>query len=127
MADIARIENREDALALLAVALKHEWAVSLEYLIHAYSMPKGKYLYDNPVVLARLDMRGPTIQIGIDEMNHALQMGIVIRQLGGEPTFEVDEVIRHPRIVDNLDRDRQTEDLVTGLYQKPKYKDGIYP
>ncbi|OGD19934.1 MAG: hypothetical protein A2Y69_09370 [Candidatus Aminicenantes bacterium RBG_13_59_9] len=127
MADIARIENREDALALLAVALKHEWAVSLEYLIHAYSMPKGKYLYDDPVVLARLDMRGQTIQIGIDEMYHALQMGIVIRQLGGEPTFEVDEVIRHPRIVDNLDRDRQTEDLVTGLYQKPKYKDGLYP
>jgi len=127
MADITRIESREDALALLAVALKHEWAVSLEYLIHAYSMPKGKYLYDDPVVSARLDMRGQTIQIGIDEMYHALQMGFVIRQLGGEPTFEIDEVVRHPRIADNLVRDKKTEDLVTGLYQKPKYKDKLFP
>ncbi|MBM3297869.1 MAG: hypothetical protein FJY83_09770 [Candidatus Aminicenantes bacterium] len=127
MADIARIESREDALALLAVALKHEWAVSLEYLIHAYSMPKGRYLYDDPVVSARLDIRGQTIQIGIDEMYHALQMGYVIRQLGGEPSFEVDEVVRHPRIADNLVRDKKTEDLVTGLYQKPKYKDLFLP
>jgi bacterioferritin (cytochrome b1) len=127
MNDISRIDSREDALRLLAVALKHEWAVSLEYLIHAYSMPKGRFFYDDPVVRARLDMRGQTIQIGIDEMYHALQMGLVIRQLGGEPTFDADEVIRHPRIADNLERDRRTEDAVTALYQNPKYKEGLYP
>ncbi len=127
MPAVSRITSADEALALLQTALKHEWAVSLEYLIHAYSMPKGKYFYDDPVVSARLDIRAQTIQIGIDEMYHALQMGLVIRQMGGEPTFETDEIVRHPRIVDNLERDKNTEDLVTNLYRRPQYKEGFLP
>jgi hypothetical protein len=57
-----------------------------------------------------VDLVRQTIQIAIDEMYHALELGIVIRQMGGTPSFRSDEVIRYLRIVDNLDRDRQTED-----------------
>ena len=32
----------------------------------------------------RKDMRAQTIQIGIDEMYHALQLGIVLRQMGAD-------------------------------------------
>ena len=41
------IQTKEDALQLLNVALEHEWAVSFEYTIHAYSMQKGKFLYQD--------------------------------------------------------------------------------
>jgi bacterioferritin (cytochrome b1) len=122
-----KIETHEDLLKYLTIALEHEWAVSIEYLYHAYSMPKGKFFYEDPVLKQRNDARGQTIQIGIDEMYHALQLGIVIRQMGGTPSFRSDEVIRYPRIVDNLDRDRQTEDLVTDLYQSAEFKEFAYP
>ena len=127
MEKIKKIETHEDLLKYLTIALEHEWAVSIEYLYHAYSMPKGKFFYDDPVMKQRNDVRGQTIQIGIDEMYHALQLGIVIRQMGGTPSFRTDEVIRFPRIVDNLERDRKTEDLVTDLYQSAKFKEFDYP
>jgi bacterioferritin (cytochrome b1) len=127
MEPFKHVENEKDVLELLTVSLKHEWAVSLEYIIHAYSMPKGKYFYHDPVVDAALDMRAQTIQIGIDEMYHALQMGLVVRQMGVFPTFQTDEVIRYPRIVDNLQRNRMTEDLVAALYQKSKIREGAFP
>ena len=127
MEKIKRIDTHEDLLKYLTVALEHEWAVSIEYLYHAYSMPKGKFFYDDPVMKQRSDARGQTIQIGIDEMYHALQLGVVIRQMGGIPSFRTDEVIRFPRIVDNLERDRQTEDLVTELYQSAEFKEFAYP
>jgi len=127
MEKIKRIDTHEDLLKYLTVALEHEWAVSIEYLYHAYSMPKGKFFYDDPVMKQRNDARGQTIQIGIDEMYHALQLGVVIRQMGGVPSFRTDEVIRFPRIVDNLERDRQTEDLVTELYQSAEFKESAYP
>jgi len=127
MEKIKMIDTHEDLLKYLTVALEHEWAVSIEYLYHAYSMPKGKFFYDDPVMKQRNDVRGQTIQIGIDEMYHALQLGVVIRQMGGMPSFRTDEVIRFPRIVDNLERDRQTEDLVTDLYQSAEFKEFAYP
>lgn len=121
------IETKDDAIKLLNIALKHEWAVSFEYIIHAYSMPKGKFLYEDPVMNLRTDARTQTIQIGIDEMYHALQLGLIINQMGGTPSFETDQVIRYPRIVDNIKRDKMTEDMVTDLYQSAEWKEGAFP
>jgi len=127
MEKLKKIDTHEDLLKYLTIALEHEWAVSIEYLYHAYAMPKGKFFYEDPIMKQRTDARGQTIQIGIDEMYHALQLGVVIRLMGGTPSFKTDEVIRYPRIVDNLDRDRQTEDLVTDLYQSAEFKEFAYP
>ncbi len=127
MEKLKRVESRADALKLLNIALEHEWGVSFEYTIHAYSMPKGKFFYDDPIMKLRTDTRAQTIQIGIDEMYHALQLGIVITQLGGTPSFKTDEVIRYPKIVDNLQRDKMTEDLVTDLYQSAEWKESAFP
>ncbi|MBN1222471.1 MAG: ferritin-like domain-containing protein [Candidatus Aminicenantes bacterium] len=127
MESIKKINNEEDAIKLLNIALEHEWAVSFEYTIHAYSMPKGKYFYEDPIMKIKTDARAQTIQIGIDEMYHALQLGIVIRQMGGEPSFKTDEVIRYPKIMDNLKRDKMTEDLVTNLYQSAEIEEGAFP
>jgi bacterioferritin (cytochrome b1) len=121
------IGRRDDAIKMMNIALEHEWAVSFEYLIHAYSMPKGKFFYEDPVMKQRTDIRAQTIQIGIDEMYHALQLGIVITQMGGDPSFRTDDVIRYPRIIDNLKRDKMTEDLVTDLYQTSPIKEGVFP
>lgn len=121
------IQTKEDALQLLNVALEHEWAVSFEYIIHAYSMPKGKFLYQDPVMQKQTDARAQTIQIGIDEMYHSLQLGIVIKQMGGEPSFKTDSVIRYPKIMDNLKRDKETEDMVTNLYQSAEFEEGVFP
>ena len=119
MEEILSIQTEEDALKLLNIALEHEWAVSFEYTIHAYSMPKAKFFYQDPVMKAVMDARAQTIQIGIDEMYHSLQLGIVIQQMGGIPSFKTDEVIRYPKIIDNLKRDKGTEDMVTHLTKKP--------
>lgn len=127
MEKISQVKTRDDVLRFLNVALVHEWAVSFEYLFHAYSMAKGKYFYEDPVSKLKTDVRGQTIQIGIDEMYHALQLGIVITQMGGVPSFESDEIVRHPRILDNLERDRKTEDLVTDLYQGVSFPEGEFP
>jgi len=127
MESIKNIETKEDAIKLLNAALEHEWAVSFEYTIHAYSMPKGKFWYEDPVMKNRTDARAQTIQIGIDEMYHALQLGIIITQMGGTPSFKTDEVIRYPRIIDNLNRDKMTEDMVTSLYQSTEFKEGAFP
>jgi bacterioferritin (cytochrome b1) len=127
MEKVRQVKTQEDAIHLLQVALEHEWAVSFEYTIHAYSMPKGKFFYEDPVMKLRTDVRAQTIQIGIDEMYHSLQLGIVIRQLGGDPSFKTDEVIRFPKVIDNLKRDKMTEDLVTDLYQSAEWPDGSFP
>ena len=127
MKKIKQIKTIEDTIKLLNIALKHEWAVSLEYTIHAYSMPKGKFFYEDPIMKQKTDARAQTIQIGIDEMYHSLQLGIIITQMGGIPSFETDEVIRYPRIIDNLKRDKETEDIVTDLYQSAEFKDGVFP
>ena len=127
MESIKKIKGNEDALKLLNIALEHEWAVSFEYTIHAYSMPKGKYFYQDPIMKIKTDARAQTIQIGIDEMYHALQLGVVIRQMGGEPSFKTDEVMRYPRIMDNFRRDKMTEDLVTDLYQSAEIEEGAFP
>jgi bacterioferritin (cytochrome b1) len=127
MEKIRRVETREDALRLLGIALKHEWAVSFEYVIHAYSMPKAKFFYEDPIMKLPTDARAQMIQIGIDEMYHALQLGIIIQQMGGRASFETDEVIRYPRIVDNIKRDKMTEDMVTDLYQSAEWKEGVFP
>lgn len=127
MEKIKEIKTKEDAFHLLTIALEHEWAVSFEYIIHAYSMPKAKFFYHDPVMEQKTDARGQTIQIGIDEMYHVLQLGIIIRQMGGIPSFKTDEVIRYPKIVDNLKRDKKTEDLVTDLYQSAKLEEGAFP
>ena len=121
------IAARKDTVELLNVALAHEWAVSFEYLLHAYSMPKAKFFYDDPVMKHRMDVRAQTIQIGIDEMYHALQLGIIITQMGSVPTFKTDDVIRYPKIIDNLKRDKTTEDQVTDLYQSALFKKGLFP
>ena len=121
------IENKEDAIRLLNVALEHEWAVSFEYTIHAYSMPKAKYFYEDPIMKLKTDVRAQTIQIGIDEMYHALQLGIIITQMGGTPSFNTDKVIRYPKILDNIRRDKMTEDMVTDLYQTAEIKEGAFP
>jgi len=127
MDKIKRIETQEDAIKLLNIALEHEWAVSFEYTIHAYSMPKGKFWYEDPVMKNTTDARAQTIQIGIDEMYHSLQLGIIITQMGGTPSFKTDEVVRFPRIMDNLKRDKMTEDMVTNLYQSAEFKEGAFP
>jgi bacterioferritin (cytochrome b1) len=124
---IRQVKTRDDVLRYLNVALVHEWAVSFEYLFHAYSMPKGKHFYEDPVSKMKTDVRGQTIQIGIDEMYHALQLGIVVTQMGGVPSFKTDEVARFPRILDNLARDQKTEDLVTDLYQGVAFPEGEFP
>jgi bacterioferritin (cytochrome b1) len=127
MKEINHIETKEDVIKLLNLALEHEWAVSFEYVIHAYSMPKGKYIYFDPIMKIQRDARAQTIQIGIDEMYHALQLGIIITQLGGKPSFKTDEIIRYPRIIDNLVHDKETEDMVTSLYQQARFKTGAFP
>lgn len=121
------IHSKEDAVDLMNAALKHEWAVSFEYLYHAYSMPKGKLFYVDPVLKNTTDVRKQTIQIGIDEMYHALQLGIIIRQMGGTPTFQTDVVSRFPRVIDNLELDKGTEDKVTALYQNAVFNEGQFP
>jgi bacterioferritin (cytochrome b1) len=127
MEKIKNIQTKEDAIKLMNIALEHEWAVSFEYIIHAYSMPKGKFFYTDPVMKRAQDVRAQTIQIGIDEMYHALQLGIIITQMGGTPSFKTDEVIRHPKVMDNLKRDKRTEDLVTDLYQSAEFAEGAFP
>jgi bacterioferritin (cytochrome b1) len=127
MEKVRRVASKGDAIHLLQVALEHEWAVSFEYTIHAYSMPKGKFIYQDPVMKLPTDSRAQTIQIGIDEMYHSLQLGIIIRQMGGDPSFKTDEVMRYPKIIDNLKRDKLTEDLVTDLYQSAEWKEGAFP
>ncbi len=127
MEKVRRIDTEEDAIHLLQVALEHEWAVSFEYTIHAYSMPKGKFFYEDPIMKLRADARAQTIQIGIDEMYHSLQLGIILQQMGADPSFKTDEVIRHPKIIDNLKRDKLTEDLVTDLYQSAEWKERAFP
>ncbi len=124
---IQTVKTREDAARLLAAALRHEWAVSFEYVTHAYSMPKGRFLYDDPFLMQRTDARAQTIQIGIDEMYHALQLGIVLTQMGVEPSFATDGIVRYPRIVDNLKEDKRTEDEVTALYQTAEVEPGAFP
>jgi len=121
------IKTKEDAIKLMNTALEHEWAVSFEYIIHAYSMPKGKYFYEDPIMEITTDARRQTIQIGIDEMYHSLQLGIIIKNMGGIPSFKTDEVIRYPKIIDNLKRDKKTEDMVTYLYQSAKFEEGAFP
>ncbi len=127
MEDIKDIRTKEDAVKLLNVALEHEWAVSFEYLYHAYSFPKAKFFYQDPVLKRRQDVRTQTIQIGIDEMYHSLQLGIIITQMGGIPSFKTDEVFRYLRIIDNLERDKKTEDMVTDLYQSAEIEEGAFP
>ncbi len=127
MENIKTIKNQEDAIKLLNTALEHEWAVSFEYTIHAYSMPKAKFFYEDPIMKHRTDARAQTIQIGIDEMYHALQLGIIITQMGGIPSFKTDQVMRYPRIMDNLKRDKMTEDMVTALYQSAEFEEGAFP
>jgi bacterioferritin (cytochrome b1) len=127
MERIKAVQTREDAARLLAAALRHEWAVSFEYVTHAYSMPKGRFFYDDPVLRQRTDARAQTIQIGIDEMYHALQLGVILTQMGVEPSFATDEIVRYPRIVDNLKEDKRTEDEVTALYQSAEVAPGAFP
>jgi len=127
MDKIKRIQTKEDAIQLMNIALEHEWAVSFEYTIHAYSMPKGKFFYQDPILKRLQDVRAQTIQIGIDEMYHSLQLGIIISQIGGSPSFKTDEVMRFPRVIDNLERDKQTEDMVTELYQTAEFDEGVFP
>ncbi len=127
MEKITKLETADDVFRLLNSALGHEWAVSFEYLLHAYSMPKGTFFYADPVMRLRADARAQTIQIGIDEMYHSLQLAIIIKQMGGIPTFMTDEVIRYPKIIDNLKRDKMTEDAVTDLYQSAEFGEGAYP
>lgn len=127
MQKIKSIETKEDVIKLLNLALEHEWAVSFEYVIHAYSMAKGKYFYFDPIMKIQKDARAQTIQIGIDEMYHALQLGIIITKLGGQPSFKTDEIVRYPKVIDNLIHDKKTEDMVTSLYQQAQFKEGVFP
>jgi len=121
------IETNEQAIQLMNKALEHEWAVSIEYLIHAYSFPKAKYFYFDPIMKKMTDIRAQTIQIGIDEMYHALQLGTVITQMNGTPSFKTDAIKRFPKIIDNLKHDKMTEDVVTDLYQSADFKEGSFP
>ena len=127
MEKIKSVKTRDDVLKLLTTALTHEWAVSFEYVIHAYSIPKGKYFYEDPILKQRTDVRGQTIQIGIDEMYHTLQLGLVLAQMGVPPGFRTDEIVRYPRIIDNLQRDKKTEEMVTDLYQSAEVEPGAFP
>lgn len=127
MQGIEKIQTKDNAIQLLNIALEHEWAVSFEYIIHAYSMPKGKLFYHDPILKTAMDARAQTIQIGIDEMYHSLQLGIIIKQLGGTPSYKTDEIFRFPKVIDNFHRDKKTEDLVTQLYQTAEFEDGAFP
>jgi len=127
MDKIKSVKNRDDVVRLLSAALHHEWAVSFEYVIHAYSMPKGKFLYEDPISKQTTDARAQTIQIGIDEMYHALQLGITLAQYGTDAGFGTDEVLRFPLVIENLKRDKMTEDLVTDLYQSAEIDPGAFP
>jgi bacterioferritin (cytochrome b1) len=127
MEKMINVRSREDVLKLLSIALRHEWAVSFEYVIHAYSIPKGKYFYEDPVLRQKMDVRGQTIQIGIDEMYHALQLGVIITRMGGTPSFETDDIVRYPRIIENLKQDKKTEEEVTNLYQSAVIEPGAHP
>ena len=127
MDKIRSVKDRDDLIRLLTTALHHEWAVSFEYVIHAYSMPKGRFFYEDPVLKQRTDVRAQTIQIGIDEMYHALQLGITLVRLGVDPGFGTDEVVRHPLVADNLRRDKMTEEMVTDLYQSAGIEPGAFP
>ncbi|MFC2160355.1 hypothetical protein ACFLRX_01745 [Acidobacteriota bacterium] len=127
MQETNKIQTKDDALQLLNIALEHEWAVSFEYIIHAYSMPKAKLFYFDPILKTEMDARAQTIQIGIDEMYHSLQLGIIIKQLGGIPSYKTDEVLRFPKVIDNFHRDKKTEDLVTNLYQTAEFEEGSFP
>lgn len=127
MEKVRSVKTREDAVRLLTAALHHEWAVSFEYLIHAYSMPKGRFLYDDPVLRQRTDARGQTIQIGIDEMYHALQLAVTLSRMGAEPGFDTDEIVRCPLVLDNLKEDKRTEEMVTDLYQSAEVEPGAFP
>ena len=127
MEKIRQVKTEEDVIHLLQVALEHEWAVSFEYVVHAYSMPKGRFLYEDPVLKQATDARAQTIQIGIDEMYHALQLGITLARLGVDPGFGTDEVVRHPLVGDNLRRDKMTEEMVTDLYQSAEIEPGAFP
>lgn len=98
------IASQEDTIKLLNIALKHEWAVNLESSIHTYSMPKGKFFYEDLLTKRKTDIRAQTIQIGSREMDHALQLGIVITQMRRFPSFKTDEVMPYPKILDNLKR-----------------------
>lgn len=60
-------------------------------------------------------------------MYHALQLGIILTQMGAEPSFRTDEVVRFPRILDNLKRDKMTEEAVTDLYQSAEVEPGAHP
>jgi len=115
------IDDRESLIKYLNMALEHEWAVSFEYVVHAYSMPKAKYFYNDPVMDDRFDVRAQTIQIGIDEMYHALQIGLLLKQIGAEPSFRTAAIKRYPLIIDNLRRDKTTEDEVTEYYQQVRF------
>jgi bacterioferritin (cytochrome b1) len=126
MEKVQSVRNRDDVVRLLSAALRHEWAVSFEYVVHAYSMPKGKFLYEDPVLKQTTDARAQTIQIGIDEMYHALQLGVILTQMGAAPSFGTDEIVRFPRIVDNLKEDKRTEDEVTALYQSAEVEPGAF-
>lgn len=127
MDSIKTVKTRDDVVRLLSAALEHEWAVSFEYVVHAYSMPKGRFFYDDPVLKQSTDARAQTIQIGIDEMYHALQLGIILNQMGVAPSFRTDEVLRYPRVIDNLKRDKMTEEMVTALYQSAEIEPAAFP
>ena len=60
-------------------------------------------------------------------MYHSLQLGIIIKQMGGEPSFKTDEIIRYPKVIDNFRRDKMTEDLVTNLYQSAEFEGDSFP
>ena len=122
-----QIQNEDDALELLNIALEHEWAVSYEYTVHAYSMPKATFFYEDPIMKTKTDARAQTIQIGIDEMYHSLQLGVIIQKMGGKPSFKTDKVMRFPKVIDNFKRDKMTEDLVTNLYQSAEFEEGRFP
>ena len=57
MESTKQIKTKEDALKLLNIALEHEWAVSFEYTIHAYSMPKATFFYVDPIMRYKTDAR----------------------------------------------------------------------
>jgi len=121
------VATKVQAVALMNVALEHEWAVSFEYLFHAYSMPKGRHSYEDPYLARRTDIRAQTIQIAIDEMYHAWQLGIEIVRLGGTPSFRTDAVVRFPLLAANLARDKRTEDAIADLYQNSPIREGRFP
>lgn len=124
---LKKITTDEDVVRLLSLALQHEWAVSFEYIIHAYSMPKNKFIYTDPILNMPVDARAQTIQIGIDEMYHALQLGIILKKMDVLPSFKTDEVIRYRLLLDNLKRDKSTEDQVTQLYQEAELRPYAFP